>query len=169
MAHTDFPSYRLPTCRSVVREHPKLAVVVGVAMLVLGASAPAIIDAVQFINTPRATVIRAIKVTEIGFGWHDLALTVETPESPRCLRERQDVLIRQGGFLPVYYPLGSARNGMGMGRSGVFSVHFSLPPWISGEWQHQSRLSYTCPVWPLGSMMYQISGPLTTITVGAIK
>ena len=126
---------------------------------------------------PKQTTVNQIVVTDAPGGWHEMAVTMTSPESPNCLRERQDLLVQGapprgengGAYVPPgghYYALGSARNGMGMGRAGTFTVHYATPPSIVGEWTYLSRVTFTCPILGVLSRTIAVQGEPVRVMIG---
>lgn len=93
---------------------------------------------------PVAVNIQSITVHDAPPGTveRSLRIEMESPPAGNCTRTSQH-LLRQG---PLYFPLGSALNGMGFsGSVARFTIVLSLPTAMpAGDYEYLQRSSYTC-------------------------
>jgi hypothetical protein len=142
----------------MIRYQPRIAFLASLFGVVVALSAIAIVRDLLRSMVPKDSVILGYVITPLDNGSYDLAARTDSPESPYCLRERQDLLMGSIDGERHFIPLGSGRNGLGIGRAGVFVQHFPVPSWVRGHWEHISRLTYTCPIFPIGSVVYNVQG-----------
>ena len=119
-----------------------------------------ITDYFRQLTEPAVATVLSAEVVRWPGQRAELIIKVHSPESPNCVRERQITMEYKDEDGTVhYYPLGSARNGLGAGRAGVYYAHYDLPPWIPLGSLYLDRVTYTCPIWPFLSTIRQYTAP----------
>lgn len=150
----DNDSYARPTCHEMRRRFPiphALAVLTGamIGLLLLIAGYSVVRDLARLV-LPAPPIILSASISPMVAGFSHLKIVYRSLPSKSCIRQRI-ALISEGPWNPEkevqeYQFIGATMNGMGLGATGVFVEHFTVPPYIRGVWTMHTRAEYTCPI-----------------------
>ena len=146
MGSTSLPHYQLSTCRELIKKQPRRYALLAACGVVAGLFLAGVVRQVAIVPTPENMPVMSRTVTALAGGGYDLAIRTSTFPPKNCVRFRNDIMVGYADGEVQGITLGTAINGFGIGYPGNFSLHYYVPEWVHGQWRHETRQLYICPI-----------------------